>query len=315
MYLANSSISIVMYHYIKERKLTSFKNFKFLEYSDFQSQINFFEKNFNIISFDDFKSIIKNKKFPKKPSILLTFDDGYSDHYQYVFPLLFKKKINACFFSPTSIFKKNYFLEVNKIHIILDKFQDKNKLLKLILAELKKISDIDIDKLMTNLFLEVKNSTHRFDDKKTLIVKYLLQHSIPNKYRVKLVKKLFEIALLKSKETDIENFYINKKNFLEMAKNGMHFGSHGHSHLKFDKLNLAKAEKEIKDSLKNFDALGLSKKIETLCYPYGNYDRKTIGLLKKYNIKYGFTIRPGSILSESNISNYELPRYDTNDFK
>ena len=304
-----------MYHYIKELKSTSFKNFKFLEYSDFQKQINFFEKKFNILSFDDFRSILKSKKFPKKPSILLTFDDGYIDHYKYAFPLLSKKKIKACFFSPTSIFKKNHFLEVNKVHIILDKFQDRDQLLKIIMAELKKISDIDTDILIKNVLLDVKNSTHRFDDKKTLMVKYLLQHSIPEKFRIQLLKKLFGITILKSKLSEIENFYINKNNLLEMLKGGMHFGSHGHLHLKFDKLNLVKAEKEIQDSLKNFEALGLHEKIKTLCYPYGNYDHKTIQLLKKYNIEYGFTINPGSIFSGSSISDYELPRYDTNDFK
>ena len=110
----------------------------------------------------------------------------------------------------------------------------------------------------------------------------------------------------------IENWH---SHLLEMLKGGMHFGSHGHLHLKFDKLNLVKAEKEIQDSLKNFEALGLHEKIKTLCYPYGNYDHKTIQLLKKYNIEYGFTINPGSIFSGSSISDYELPRYDTNDFK
>lgn len=57
------------------------------------------------------------------------------------------------------------------------------------------------------------------------------------------------------------------------------------------------------------------KKNKILCYPYGNYDHKTIQLLKKYNIEYGFTIKPSSISSESGISDYELSKYDINDFK
>ena len=111
MQLANNSISIVMYHYIKELKSTSFKNLKFLEYSDFQKQINFFEKKFNILSFDDFRSILKSKKFPKKPSILLTFDDGYIDHYKYAFPLLSKKKLKLVFFHPLLFLRKIIFLK------------------------------------------------------------------------------------------------------------------------------------------------------------------------------------------------------------
>jgi len=304
-----------MYHYIKESKSNRYKNFKFLEYSAFKNQINFFKKNFNILSFDDFKEILNKKKFPNKPSILLTFDDGYSDHYKYAFPLLLKNNIKACFFSPTSIFKKNYFLEVNKIHIILDKFQDQDELLKQIFSELKNISRINIDKLLKKILIEIKTSKNRFDDKKTIMVKHLLQHSIADIPRTQIINRLFNKAKSKFNQNDLEDFYINKKNFLEMLKSGMHFGSHGDSHLKFDKLDLLKSEKEITISLKKLKTLGLSSNIETMCYPYGSYDQKTIRLLKQYKIKYGFTTKAGSIFPNSKISHYEIPRYDTNDFK
>ena len=52
-----------------------------------------------------------------------------------------------------------------------------------------------------------------------------------------------------------------------------------------------------------------------MCYPYGNYNQNTIQLLKQFKIKYGFTTKPGSIKFNSKISNFEIPRYDTNDFK
>ncbi len=315
MYLDNRSLSVVMYHYIKEKKSNKFKNLKYLDYSNFKKQINFFKNNFNIIGYEDFKEILKSKKFPKKPSILLTFDDGYSDHYKFAFPLLLKNKIKACFFSPTSIFIKNHFLEVNKIHIILDQFQNQDKLLREIINELKNISKINTDQLVKKTKLELKHSKNRFDLKKTILIKSLLQHSIPIKFRKHVVQKLFEKAKLKFSSNDLDNFYINKDNFLEMSQNGMYFGSHGHFHLKFDKLNSIKTEKEISTSLKKLKSLGLNQNIETLCYPYGNYDQKTIKLLKLYKIKYGFTTRPGSIYLNSKISNYEIPRYDTNDFQ
>ena len=59
-----------------------------------------------------------------------------------------KNKIKACFFSPTSIFKKNHLLDVNKIHIILEKIQNEDDLLKKITNEIKKNSNIDIDQLL-----------------------------------------------------------------------------------------------------------------------------------------------------------------------
>ena len=203
----------------------------------------------------------------------------------------------------------------NKIHIILDQFQNQDKLLKEILNQLKNISKINTDQLLKNTKIEIKYSKNRFDSKKTILIKSLLQHSIPIKFRKHIVQKLFEKAKLKFSSNELENFYINKENLLEMSKSGMYFGSHGHFHLKFDKLNLLKTEQEISTSLIKLKKLGLNQNIETMCYPYGNYDQKTIKLLKLYKIKYGFTTKPGSIYLNSKISNYEIPRYDTNDFK
>ena len=88
----NSTINIVMYHYVREIKNSNYPNLKGLEYKDFKNQIDYFCKNFNVISNEDFIEIIKTKKIPSKPSIFLTFDDGYIDHFKYVFPYLKKKK-------------------------------------------------------------------------------------------------------------------------------------------------------------------------------------------------------------------------------
>ena len=55
----------------------------------------------------------------KKPLLLLSFDDGYIDHYKYVVPTLVKNKIKGCFYPPINIFKGKL-LNVNKIHFILN---------------------------------------------------------------------------------------------------------------------------------------------------------------------------------------------------
>ena len=91
--IKNSTINVVMYHYVREIKNSRYPNLKGLEFKDFKKQIDFFCNNFNVLSNDDFVEIIQTKKIPTKPSIFLTFDDGYTDHYKYVFPYLKKKKI------------------------------------------------------------------------------------------------------------------------------------------------------------------------------------------------------------------------------
>ena len=53
-------------------------------------------------------------------SLILSFDDGYYDHYQYVFPVLKKFKLKGIFFPVGKPCLERSILDVNKIHFILD---------------------------------------------------------------------------------------------------------------------------------------------------------------------------------------------------
>ena len=86
----DDNIYIVMFHYVRDIKKSKFPNIKGLEFSIFKDQILYFKKNFNLLTNNQLIEIINSKKVPKKKSILLTFDDGYKDHIQYVFPFLKK---------------------------------------------------------------------------------------------------------------------------------------------------------------------------------------------------------------------------------
>ena len=115
--LEDYSINIVMYHYVRPIKGSKHPNIKGLELENFKKQINFFLKKTNIISQTDLIEIIGSKKIPKKPNIMLTFDDGFIDHYKYVFPHLLKKKIHACFYPPIQAIKNKSVLEIDKLLI------------------------------------------------------------------------------------------------------------------------------------------------------------------------------------------------------
>ena len=64
-----------MFHYIQEKKRSLFPNLKSLEFNNFKKQINFLKSKTNILDNNQFYNILKTKKFPQKPSVILTFDD------------------------------------------------------------------------------------------------------------------------------------------------------------------------------------------------------------------------------------------------
>ena len=305
----NFSISIIMYHYVREIKNSKYSNLKGLEFKDFRKQINYFCKNFNILSKSDFIEIIQTKKIPKKPSIFLTFDDGYIDHYQYVFPYLHEKKITGSFYPPVKAIENKMVLDVNKIHFILEKEQNSKLILKeidnyLLKVKLKPLSEQNLSKI---------NLKSKYDNRNIVLIKRLLQFYFPEHLRKKIINYLFAKFLNKDINEFSKELYMNKRQIKEMYSEKMDFGSHGVNHYWWKFLKKNEQEKEILNSRKFFENLGFDSKNFSVCFPYGSYNTDTINLLKKNNIKFALTSKFGGVDKTNLKNNLTLPRYDTND--
>jgi len=300
-----------MYHYVRNIKKSKYPNLKGLEFSDFRKQIFYLKKNFNILSNNQFIEILNSRKIPKKKSILLTFDDGYRDHFEYVFPFLKKQDVSAVFYPPIMCVRNKAVLDVNKIHFILAKEENRDKILDLIFLYVKKI----LNKNPQQIGIEKINLLSRYDDKKTILIKILLQHHLPLPYRKKIVDKIFKHIVNYSEEEFSKILYMNKNNIQELYKNNFSIGSHGYNHYWWEKINKNEQEMEIKKSINYFKKIKVFDKNFSVCYPYGSYNLQTLNLLKKYKIKFALTTRVGSINKKNIKKVYELPRFDTNDFK
>jgi len=307
----NNNIHIVMYHYVRNIKKSKYPNLKGLEFSDFRKQITYLKKNFNLLSNNQFIEILNSRKIPKKKSILLTFDDGYRDHFEYVFPFLKKQDVSAVFYPPIMCVRNKAVLDVNKIHFILAKEENRDKILDLIFLYVKKI----LNKNPQQIGIEKINLLSRYDDKKTILIKRLLQHHLPLPYRKKIVDKIFKHIVNYSEEEFSKILYMNKNNIQELYKNNFSIGSHGYNHYWWEKINKNEQEMEIKKSINYFKKIKVFDKNFSVCYPYGSYNLQTLNLLKKYKIKFALTTRVGSINKKNIKKVYEFPRFDKNDFK
>ena len=307
----NENIYVVMYHYVREIKKSKYPNIKGLEFSDFKNQILYFKKNFNLLSNNQFVEIINSKKIPKKKSILLTFDDGYKDHINYVFPFLKKHKICANFYPPIVTAQNKKVLDVNKIHFILEKEKNKEKILNLIFLYVKKFLNKDSEQIQINKI----NLENRYDDKKITLIKRLLQDWLPEPYRKKIVNLIFSEIVNVDEEEFSKILYMNKANLKELYDSNFTIGSHGNNHFWSETLNKKDQEKEIKISIDYFKKIGVYDENFSVCYPYGSYNLDTFDILKKFKIKFALTTKLG-VLNNKNLSNvFEIPRVDTNDFK
>jgi len=309
--LVNNSVYMIMYHYVRPIKNSKYPNLKGLEINDFKKQIKWFKKNFDIIGYDDFIEIIKKKKISKRKKLILTFDDGYKDHYDYVLPELKKNKISGFFYPPTKIVENKIVLDVNKIHFILEKVENRKMIINDINFFLKKYGYKDI----FNMKIDIKLLKSRYDDLETSLIKKLLQFILPKAIREKILDHLIRKYLDFSIKELSNELYINSQNLLEMQKEGMHIGSHGEYHVRWGNLPMSYQLKEMNNSIRFFQKLNFDINKLSVCYPYGSLNHNTLSIVKKCGFKFGITTDVG-IISNKNLKNkFQFPRLNANDFK
>lgn len=305
-----NKLTVVMYHYVRDLKNSKYKNIRGLDTSLFIEQIKYIKRNYNVITMNDLFEFYENKtKLPKK-ALLLTFDDGYIDHYDTVFPLLIENKLSGCFYPPIKVISDHCILDVNKIHFILASTSSEN-IISFIKHDLilnkHEFGLQDFDYYYLKLAIE-----SRFDDKDTIFIKRLLQMELNIFYRERLVNKLFEKFVNVEEKEFSKSLYMCRDNLIEMINNGMHIGSHGYNHYWWDKLDDNEIEQEIKLSLDFLKDIGVNVSQWSVCYPYGAFSKKALELLTQYQCKVGFTTQV-DIANLSTNNPLLLPRLDTND--
>ena len=317
----NSEITVVMYHYIRDLKNSRYPNIKGMDIKNFKKQIKFFKENYNFIKIEDLIEYYEKpdkKMLPEKP-ILLTFDDGYKDHYTYVLPILLENNIQGSFYIPTKCFQDKKVLDVNKIHFILEScIGEEEIILKEIEEYLEKNKDSRISLSYTDYFKEYAVNS-RFDKKEVIFIKRMLQVVLPEDYREKLVDILFKKYVctigdkIISERAFWEELYLTPEQIRMMEKLGMHIGFHSHDHVWLNSLSKEEQEFQIKSSINYFKEIGIKTEKMTLSYPYGGYNEESVELIKKYEIPLAFTTKV-AIADLNKDENYALPRLDTNDF-
>src|SRR5258706_3149063 len=113
-----NTVTIVMYHYVRPLGRTRYPTLKALDLDLFRGQIDHFCRRYSVVSMADVIAAGRGASLPQR-AVLLTFDDGYSDHFQYVLPILADRKLSGTFFPPSEVVLARRMLDVNKIHFVL----------------------------------------------------------------------------------------------------------------------------------------------------------------------------------------------------
>src|SRR4030065_48309 len=143
-FINRKKIRVLMYHGVDARQTDFILDNPSLVIStkNFEEQIKYLSKSYNIISIHDLAAHIK-KKTPFLPnSVVITFDDGLKNNFINAFPILQKYKVKTTVFLTTGYIDTLKISWSNKFGIKINKEEIKD--LYLSWKEIKKMADAGI---------------------------------------------------------------------------------------------------------------------------------------------------------------------------
>lgn len=308
--MEGTSLTTVMYHYVRPIAGSSYPLINGREVVDFVGQLDHIQKYYTVVAPADVLSALKGTGSLPERAALLTFDDGYKDHYLHVYPVLRARGLSGAFFPPTAAIRDRELLDVNRVHFIIASANIETLVKELELAVLDAAGEFSMPSLTE--YRSAWRVANRFDGADVIYFKRMLQHALPETLRSRIAGLLFARHVSRDERSFADDLYANGEELREMAEGGMELGSHGHRHYWLGRLDEAAQAKDIDDSLEYLRTLGLLKPDFWFCYPYGSYNSYTLGVLRDRGCGAAVTVladiaecAPGKAL--------EIPRLDTND--
>lgn len=286
----SSRLAIFMYHAIVR---SQFNWDCFIHESLFKRQVACLKKHFEIIPLSHAIECLKNREI-KRPTAVITLDDGFQNNYDNAFPILREAKVPATLFLVTGFLNTNYTYWYGRL------LQAMSETRKKLLEWDGRVFDLSVADSKVKASVVIAEWLKQFH-----------QSQLLNELR-KIILELGE-----DPESPIEARspfrMLNHKSIEEMVNSGLiELGAHTHSHAILSLLSEDERRKEIEASIQAIKEL-IGSPSEAFAYPNGvdgDYDTDIFNLLESYGIKASVTAMWGP--SDETTPLMELRRYPIN---
>ena len=285
----SSELTIIMYHYVRQLEQTRYPSIKGRRTSEFRFQVDHIKKNYHPVTILDVVTSIRTGEPLPPKAALLTFDDGYIDHFVNVFPILFDAGIQGAFFPPVAPVNRSELLDVNRIHFTLAVENNHEKLGHSLDEEIRAYRQEFSLKTPEDYRAEWAKPD-RFDVAETIYVKRMLQVALPEALRNIIARKLFAQYVSIDEAAFAAELYCTTAQLKVMQGSGMYVGSHGDSHYWLNTVDDATQRLEIENSLSFLREIGSPvDDYWVMCYPYGAWNESLLSTLREYGCSLGLT--------------------------
>jgi peptidoglycan/xylan/chitin deacetylase (PgdA/CDA1 family) len=310
-----SNCTIIMFHYVRDLTHSRYPEIKGLDLSRFRALLDTLQRDYAIVTAEVIRACLDGESSLPQRACLLTFDDGYLEHYTEVFPELARRGLSGCFYPPVDAVRREKLLDVNKIHLLLAHtgYAHVAKLIRelerLYITEQAGHPDLPSWETLWRQYAVPS----RFDSAEVIFFKRVLQHALPPEIRARLCNALWDAVMDIDEVTAARETYVSLNMLRVMAKNGMHIGSHGNTHIWLDKVSQKQQKEEIDASLGMLQNIyGSQSFILSIAYPYGAANGETVNLCRNIKASFGLTTETKEALVTQK-NRFLMPRIDVND--
>lgn len=304
------ALTIVMYHYVRDLAQSRYPRIKGRTLEAFRGQLDHIAAHYEVVTTAQIIGATRGQERLPDNACWLTFDDGYLDHYQNVFPLLEARGWQGAFYPPAQPILEGRLLDVNKIHYILASEPDAAKIVMALCQEVERARETGADLRLWQDYIDAHMGECHLDTPEVLFIKLMLQMALPEAVRHTICDALFARFVSADEVGFAAELYMSIDQARMMLDAGMTFGSHGYSHQWLSSMTPREQAIDIDRSLDFLGRLGVLRTDWTICYPYGGYDRHTVDIVRERGAALGVTTRDG-VADLARDDALELPRVDT----
>lgn len=303
-------LTVVMYHYVRDLARSRFPRIKGLDRALFVGQLDYLSRHYTVVSCEDVVDCWLNGGTLPPRAALLTFDDGFIDHYDVAFPLLAERNWRGAFYPIGMGSSAGQLVDVHKIHFLLASVVDDRVVYQEVcdlLDELRPRHGLESTESLRERFYQ----TNRLGDSaETNFIKRVLQKGLPEAARSEIVDFLFRRHVTADEAAFAAELYASPAMLREMRQAGMHIGNHAWSHRWLAELPSEEARSEVRKGDAFLTELGVPAEGRTICYPYGNSNASVEQDMAQLGYALGFSSRFD--LAEPKRERFTIPRLDTN---
>lgn len=294
-------LTVSNYHYIRQNFEAKYPSIFGVTPDAFEKQIKLLKNVGDIIEPNTLLNNHKDIIDSNDNYVLITFDDGLNEQYNYALPILDELNASAIFFVNSNNTKDNKISTVHKIHLLRSQVDSQ--------TIYNRINEKSESKLSSKE-KQIAYKMYIYDVPLSAELKYILNFKMNYKLQEVIINELFDNYFCEDEL--LSSFYMNKEQIKTLGDLNC-LGSHTHNHYPLGLLNDNEIKFELEESKKHLESI-VNSKVEMVAYPYGTIETTNINVAKiaeEVGYKLGFTTKRGSNTINDNY--LLLNRYDCND--